>query len=46
MAKVLDLLRGGRLCSVRECPHAAFRPRAIAEYIALLEREEAERTAA
>lgn len=44
--KVFDLLRDGRLRSVREGRARRIPPRAIADYIALLEREEAERTAA
>jgi excisionase family DNA binding protein len=44
--KVFDLLRDGRLRSVREGRARRIPPRAIAEYIALLEHEEAERTAA
>ena len=42
--KVFDLLRDGRLRSAREGRARRVPPRAIAEYIALLEREEAERT--
>jgi excisionase family DNA binding protein len=44
--KVFDLLRDGRLRSVREGRARRVPPHAIAEYIALLEREEAERNAA
>jgi excisionase family DNA binding protein len=44
--KVFDLLRNGRLRSVQEGRARRIPPRAIADYIALLEREEAERTAA
>lgn len=44
--KVFDLIRNGRLNSVREGRARRIPPRAIAEYIALLEREEAERNAA
>ena len=43
---IFDLLRNGRLSSVREGRARRIPPRAIAEYIALLEREEAERNAA
>jgi excisionase family DNA binding protein len=43
---VFDLLRNGRLGSVREGRARRITPRAITEYIALLEREEAERNAA
>ena len=43
---IFDLLRNGRLNSVREGRARRIPPRAIAEYIALLEREEAERNAA
>lgn len=42
---VFDLLRNGRLNSVREGRARRIPPRAIADYIALLEREEAERAA-
>jgi excisionase family DNA binding protein len=44
--KVFDLLRNGRLRSVQEGRARRIPPRAIADYIALLEREEAERNAA
>ncbi len=44
--KVFDLLRDGRLRSVREGRARRIPLLAIAEYIALLEREEAERNAA
>jgi excisionase family DNA binding protein len=44
--KVFDLIRDGRLRSVREGRARRIPPLAIAEYIALLEREEAERNAA
>jgi excisionase family DNA binding protein len=40
--KIFDLLRNGRLRSVREGRAHRIPPRAIAEYIALLEREAAE----
>jgi excisionase family DNA binding protein len=43
---IFDLLRNGRLNSVREGRARRIPPRAIAEYIALLEREETERNAA
>lgn len=43
--KVFDLLRNGRLRSVREGRAHRISPRAIAEYIALLEREAAEEAA-
>lgn len=43
--KVFDLLRNGRLRSVQEGRARRIPPRAIADYIALLEREEAERNA-
>lgn len=43
---IFDQLRNGRLRSVREGRARRIPPRAIAEYIALLEREEAERNAA
>lgn len=43
---IFDLLRNGRLHSVREGRARRIPARAIAEYIALLEREEAERNAA
>jgi excisionase family DNA binding protein len=42
---IFDLLRNGRLNSVREGRSRRIPPRAIAEYIALLEREEAKRNA-
>ena len=44
--KVFDLLRNGRLRSVQEGRARRIPPRAIADYIALLEREESERNAA
>lgn len=44
--KVFDLLRNGRLRSVQEGRARRIPPRAIADYIALLEREDAERNAA
>lgn len=44
--KVFDLLRNGRLRSVQEGRARRIPPHAIADYIALLEREEAERNAA
>lgn len=40
--KIFDLLRNGRLRSVREGRARRIPPSAIAEYIALLEREAAE----
>jgi excisionase family DNA binding protein len=43
---IFDLIRNRRLGSVREGRARRITPRAIAEYIALLEREEAERNAA
>jgi excisionase family DNA binding protein len=43
---IFDQLRNGRLRSVREGRARRIPARAIAEYIALLEREEAERNAA
>jgi excisionase family DNA binding protein len=43
---IFDQLRNGRLRSVREGRDRRIPARAIAEYIALLEREEAERNAA
>jgi excisionase family DNA binding protein len=39
---IFDLIRNGRLGSVREGRARRITPRAIAEYIALLEREAAE----
>jgi excisionase family DNA binding protein len=42
---VFDLLRNGRLNSVREGRARRIPPRAIADYIALLEREAAEEAA-
>jgi len=44
--KVFDLLRSGRLNSVQEGRARRIPPHAIAEYIALLKREAAERNAA
>lgn len=43
---IFDLLRNGRLRSVREGRARRITPAAIAAYIALLEREEDERNAA
>jgi excisionase family DNA binding protein len=43
--KVFDLLRNGRLRSVREGRAHRIPPSAIADYIALLEREAAEEAA-
>lgn len=43
---IFDQLRNGRLRSVREGRARRIPAKAIAEYIALLEREEAERNAA
>jgi excisionase family DNA binding protein len=43
---IFDQLRNGRLRSVREGRARRIPARAIAEYIALLEREEAERNVA
>lgn len=42
---IFDLLRNGRLNSVREGRARRIPPRAIADYIALLEREAAEEAA-
>jgi excisionase family DNA binding protein len=42
---IFDLIRNGRLGSVREGRARRITPRAIAEYIALLEREAAEQAA-
>lgn len=42
---IFDLIRNGRLGSVREGRARRITPRAIAEYIALLEREAAEEAA-